>query len=67
MGTKHTSDDLGHLQIRHSGKHLTTKKHGSMMSWKTVGEQDSRKLMVVSGGEQAIDNPYEILLVKISS
>ena len=67
VGTKHTSNDLGHLQIWHVGKHLTTQKHGSMLSWKTIGEQDSRKLMVVSGGVEAFDNPDEILLVKISS
>ena len=67
MGTKHTSNDVGYLHIRHLGKHLTKQKHGSMLSWKTIGEQDSRKLMVVSGGVEAFDNPDEILLVKISS
>ena len=41
MGRKHTlDDDDGHLQIWHVGKHLTTQKHGSMLSWKTIGEQD---------------------------
>ena len=59
MGRKHTSDDDdGHLQIWHVGKHLTTQKHGSMLSWKTVEEQD---LEEVDGRVEAFDNPDEIL------
>ena len=35
MGTKHTSNDLGHLQIRHLGRHMTWEHVELENNWRT--------------------------------